>query len=102
MISAKLIASSTPGMAKARSCIMEPIIPFESANTIVKKIRSGAGETGRTLLYHLLDGAGRIDLHREEVVEPVHFRRVLRELLTECVRQVVRRVSGLLGMESGI
>ena len=32
MISAKLIASSTPGMAKARSCIMDPIMPFWSAN----------------------------------------------------------------------
>lgn len=31
MISAKLIASSTPGIANARSCIMLPIIPFESA-----------------------------------------------------------------------
>jgi hypothetical protein len=31
MISAKLIASSTPGMANARSCIIEPIMPFESA-----------------------------------------------------------------------
>lgn len=31
MISAKLIASSTPGMAKARSCIIEPIMPLESA-----------------------------------------------------------------------
>ena len=31
MISAKLIASSTPGIAKARSCIMLPIIPLESA-----------------------------------------------------------------------
>jgi hypothetical protein len=25
------MASSTPGMANARSCIIEPIIPFESA-----------------------------------------------------------------------
>lgn len=31
IISAKLIASSTPGMANARSCIIEPIIPLESA-----------------------------------------------------------------------
>jgi len=31
MISAKLMASSTPGIAKARSCIMLPIIPLESA-----------------------------------------------------------------------
>lgn len=31
MISAKLMASSTPGMANARSCIILPIIPFESA-----------------------------------------------------------------------
>lgn len=31
IISAKLIASSTPGIANAKSCIIEPIIPFESA-----------------------------------------------------------------------
>jgi hypothetical protein len=28
MISAKLMASSTPGIAKAKSCIIEPIMPF--------------------------------------------------------------------------
>ena len=31
MISAKLMASSTPGIANARSCIMLPIMPLESA-----------------------------------------------------------------------
>ena len=31
IISANDIASSTPGMANARSCIMEPIMPFWSA-----------------------------------------------------------------------
>lgn len=32
IISAKLMASSTPGIAKARSCIIEPIMPFWSAD----------------------------------------------------------------------
>lgn len=40
MISAKPMASSTPGMAKARSCIMEPIIPFWSAATNEHPVRS--------------------------------------------------------------
>ena len=31
MISAKDMASSTPGMANARSCIIVPIMPFWSA-----------------------------------------------------------------------
>ena len=42
MISAKLMASSTPGIANARSCIMLPIIPFESAYGDVR-----TGCTGR-------------------------------------------------------
>jgi hypothetical protein len=37
MISAKDMASSTPGMANARSCIMVPIMPFWSAVQKKKK-----------------------------------------------------------------
>lgn len=97
MISAKLIASSTPGIAKARSCIMLPIIPFESA---VKDFKSttenGSIEMAvRTLLDHLLNSTRWVNLHREEVVKAVDFRRVLRELLTKCIGQVMCWICGL-------
>ena len=49
----------------------------------------------RTLLHHLLDRTGRVDLHREEVVKAIDLRRLLRELLTERVRQVVGRICRL-------
>lgn len=57
--------------------------------------RAGGRELGLTLLDHLLDGARRVDLHGVQVVEPVHLRRVLGELLPKRIGQVVRRVRGL-------
>lgn len=52
----------------------------------------GEGEKGkgkrnekRTLVDHLLDRTRRVDLHGIEVLEPIHFRRLLGELLSECV-----------------
>ena len=48
-----------------------------------------------TLFHHLLDGTRRVDLHREQVVEPVHLCRILGELLAECVREVVCRICRL-------
>lgn len=81
MISAKLIASSTPGMAKARSCIMVPIIPLLSAMKVLELERGRVGGDGdwggRTLLDHLLDGACGVNLHGEEVIEAIDFGSVL-------------------------
>ena len=49
MISAKPIASSTPGIANAKSCIIEPIIPFSSAEIyIMVRLRSGCQIEGTT------------------------------------------------------
>ena len=66
IISAKLIASSTPGIANAKSCIIEPIIPFESAKGDRNKERQQAANR-RTLAFtlfdHLLDSTGGINLH---------------------------------------
>ena len=60
---------------------MLPIIPFESAyEDRGMRTEYIGGEpvksTARTLLNHLLDRTRRVDLHREEVVEPVHLRRL--------------------------
>ena len=44
MISAKPIASSTPGIANARSCIIEPIIPFWSATYRTLVLGQGLSE----------------------------------------------------------
>lgn len=76
MISAKLIASSTPGIANAKSCIIDPIIPFWSAvrPSIALLAFLASFESVRKVLAlfdHLLDRARRIDLHGVEVVEPV-------------------------------
>ena len=43
----------------------------------------------QTLIDHLLDRARRVDLHRKEVVKAVYFCRFFRELLPECIREVV-------------
>ena len=97
MISAKLIASSTPGIANARSCIIEPIIPLLSAALYrqMSPLGTVAGRVGLALLNHLLNGARRVDFHGKQVVEPVHFCCVLGKLLAERIREVVRRISGL-------
>lgn len=106
MISAKLIASSTPGMANARSCIMVPIIPFESA--VCEAYMNNRQQTGRakdmirTLVNHLLYSARWVDLHREEVIEPVHFRGIFRELLAKCIRQIVCWIGRLYDHVPGI
>ena len=84
MISAKPMASSTPGMANARSCIMLPITPFESAVGRGQMIIGWVGGI-RTLLDHLLEGTCGVDFHGVEVLEAVDLRRVLRELLAERV-----------------
>ena len=39
----------------------------------------------RTLVDHLLDRTRRVDFHGIEVLEPVHFRRLFGELLSERV-----------------
>ena len=97
MISAKLIASSTPGIANARSCIMLPIIPFESAGegAQVNYSYRYVEVVGRTLLDHLLNSTRWVNLHGEEVVKAVDFRRVLRELLAKCIGQVMCWICGL-------
>lgn len=51
-----------------------------------------SGKGCRTLFDHLLNGARRIDLHSGEVFEAVHFRSILRELLAECIGEVVCRI----------
>ena len=94
------MASSTPGIAKARSCIMDPIIPFESAYwEIMIKItikQSCGGEEGTlTLFDHLLNRAGWVDLHCKQVAKPVHLGGILRKLLTKCVGQVMSWIRGL-------
>ena len=45
-----------------------------------------------TLFDHLLDGARGVDLHSEQVLEPVDLGRILGEFLTEGIGQVVRRI----------
>lgn len=105
MISAKLIASSTPGIANARSCIMVPIIPFESA--VCEGFMNNRQQTARakdmirTLVDHLLDSTCWVDLHREEVIEPVHFRGIFREFLAKCIGQIMCWVGRLHGHVSG-
>lgn len=48
-----------------------------------------------TLFDHLLQRARRVDLHRVQVIEPVHFRCVFGELLAEGVGEVVCGICGL-------
>lgn len=68
------MASSTPGMANAKSCIMEPIMPFESAvNQSSEEEESG----WRTLLDHFLYCTSRVNFHGKQVVETVHFGGIL-------------------------
>ena len=90
MISANPIASSTPGIAKARSCIIPPIIPLVSAShnsATLAQIGDIRGQ--RTLLNHLLQRAAGIDLHSIEVVKAVYARCVLGEFLTKRVGEIV-------------
>ena len=57
MISAKPIASSTPGIANARSCIIEPIMPFWSARVtglLSVTVSNLKAVYQRTLLDHFL------------------------------------------------
>ena len=78
---------------------MVPIMPFwsavpkknknidacelESADALERKERyQGAMQT---LIYHLLDGARRVDLHRKEVFKAVYFCCFFGELLSECI-----------------
>ena len=49
----------------------------------------------RTLFYHFLERARRVDLHSVEVIEAIDFRRVLGELLTESIGEIVRWVCRL-------
>lgn len=68
IISAKLIASSTPGIANAKSCIIEPIIPFESAKedkNLARQRDPNPRTLALTLFDHFLDSAGRINFHCE-------------------------------------
>ena len=46
----------------------------------------------RTLVHHLLDGARRVDFHREEIIKAVNLRCFLRELLPERIREIVRGI----------
>lgn len=48
-----------------------------------------------TLFDHLLDGARGVDFHGKQVVKPVDLGRVLGELLTKSVGEVVSRVRRL-------
>lgn len=54
MISANPMASSTPGMANARSCIMEPIAPFWSAKYKTMSHHQDMEWRGFTLINHFL------------------------------------------------
>ena len=85
MISAKLMASSTPGIAKAKSCIMLPIMPFWSAvQTPNVSCQRQANVAARlTLLDHLLYRACGVDLHSVQVVEAIDLGRLLGELLAK-------------------
>jgi hypothetical protein len=69
---------------------MLPIMPFWSAETWpVGRLSKSCAQAPqhvkghyikrgtRTLVDHLLDGARRVDLHCEEIIKPVHFRRLL-------------------------
>lgn len=95
MISAKLIASSTPGMAKARSCIIEPIIPFESAVQSEDYIETNEDGYARTLFHHFLDGTCWINLHCKQIFKSVHFGCILRKLLAKGIGEIVGGISGL-------
>lgn len=112
IISAKPIASSTPGIANARSCTIDPIAPCSSASgtqassganvqyrrcsELTRRAKTAGAEEKelkiRTRLNHLLDRPARIDLHRIQVIEPIHFRSFLVEFLTECIGKVVCRI----------
>lgn len=108
--SAKPIASSMPGMANARSCIM-PFMPLSSpasesgglVNTVFARLqaRDRAREIGRTRLDHVLHARARVDLHGEEVGEAVDLARLLAELLRERVREVVCRVGRAAKAQKG-
>jgi hypothetical protein len=88
MSSAKAKASSTPGIAKARSCIML-CIPV-SAAFLVRR-RTGQAKD-RTRIHHFLNRSRRVDLHGVQVVVAIDLGRFLAKLLPVSVRQVVRGV----------
>lgn len=108
MTSAKPIASSIPGIANARSCMI-PFIPPASSpaqyqilatdiSGVVERQRleneSGEGERilSRTGFNHILHRSTRVNLHCRQVREPIHFRCLLSKLLRERIRQVVCRI----------
>ena len=72
---------------------MLPIMPFWSAKrTLGIGIIIQRWLNLRTLLHHLLDSTGWVDLHRVEIVEAIDLGRILGEFLTEGIGQVVRRI----------
>jgi hypothetical protein len=90
MISAKLMASSTPGMANAISCIMDPIIPFLSAERECIRVwrrcewARGHGHSS-TISWIALVGS------------PLRT-----EFLAKCVGEIVCWVGGLRGVSESV
>jgi hypothetical protein len=79
--SAKARASSTPGIAKAKSCIML-CIPESAVEESKGKVFL---ESERTLVDHFLDRSRRVDFHGVQVVIAIDLGRFLAKLLAVSV-----------------
>lgn len=67
-----------------------------SCRCAIRGFAAGRPKISPTLLDHFLDCARRINLHREEVVEPINFGSIFRELLSKGIGKIVCRVCGLM------
>lgn len=101
MTSAKPMASSTPGMANARSCIMPPMPPPDVSAAKPSVPSTTLGSLALTRLDHLLERRVGVNLHGVEVVKAIDLCGVLAKLLRERVGQVVCGVGRLLESADG-
>ena len=79
------------------SCHSGPLQIAGEQSNLNKRGPEGEGrkKTARTLVDHLLDGARRVDFHREEIIEAVNLRCFLGEFLPERIREIVCGVGRL-------